>query len=660
MTIWSNEIKDLQKLYDSFKGKYPKLDKELEKLIKTDDENMVLIYARRCLEVIITDLCERELKRPRGTEPLKGIIDKLNKEEKVPHNIIVSMQNLNSLSTFGAHPKDFDPRQVKPVVLDLTTIIDWYIKYAETLETGEVKPETVKEKKKVTVSYRKEPSKIRKRIILISGILLVCAVVVVGLVVFDIIGGGKHARASSIESVLILPFGNYTGDKTLEPLLSGMHSSLISEMGRLSGLRVISKTSSDAFKDASMTVHEIASKMNVGAVIEPSVLCWGDTICMGLAMISGDPEEKQLWIGDYKEEKSQILNLYNRITKKIANEVKIKLTPQEEILLTESKIVNTEAYDAYLMGQFYLDQVDQDPLLKAREYFNKAIEIDPDWAPPYAGLAEVGAYQMQMHFVTPSIVIPKIYENLNKALDLDPNSANSHYVKAVIAVWTEWNWEKGEKEFLKALELNPGNALCRIFYAHLLMILRRSDEALYQANLALKLDPLRPFVLGLYAVVMREAGNYHSAIQHAEKALSIDPDHRFAKSHLAGAYSDIGEYKKWFERWKEVAIMDDWDDEIIASIDTIFQENGYSATIKKLIMINEEAFTKGNNISFIGQGNRYCIVKEYDKAIDYFEKAYEIHDPNMPYLSTRLYYHDQLKDNPRYLALLKKMNLPVE
>lgn len=101
MTIWSSEIKDLEKLHDSFKGQHPRLDKELEKLVKTDDENIVLVYARRCLEVIITDLSERELKRPRGTEPLKGTIDKLNKEEKVPNNIIVSMQNLNSLSTFG-------------------------------------------------------------------------------------------------------------------------------------------------------------------------------------------------------------------------------------------------------------------------------------------------------------------------------------------------------------------------------------------------------------------------------------------------------------------------------------------------------------------------------------------------------------------------------
>jgi len=361
-----------------------------------------------------------------------------------------------------------------------------------------------------------------------------------------------------------------------------------------------------------------------------------------------------------KEGKSQILNLYNRVAERIASELKIELTPKEEILLAESRSIDTVAMYAYIQGQNYLHQVNQDALQKATEYFAIAIQKAPYWALPYAGLAEVGSYQQQMHFVPPSIAIPKIYESLNKALKLDPNSANSHYVNAVISVWTEWNWKKGEEEFLKSLELNPSHAMCRIFYAHLLMILRRPDEALYHADLALELDPLEPFVLGLYAVVMREAGNYHSAIQHAEKALSIDPYHRFARSHLAAAYSNIGEYKKWFEIWKENAIRDDWDDEIIASIDTVFQENGYLATIEKLIKVYEEAFTKGGNISFIGQGNRYYILKEYDKTLDYWEKAYEIHDPNIPYLSTRLHYYDQLKDNPRHFALLKKMNLPVE
>jgi hypothetical protein len=112
MTIWSAEIKELETLHKSLQGHLPDLEKELEKLIKTDDENMVLLYARRCLEVIITDLCECELKRPRKTEPLKGIIDKLNKEQKIPSHIITSMDHLNTLSSYGAHPKDFDPRQI--------------------------------------------------------------------------------------------------------------------------------------------------------------------------------------------------------------------------------------------------------------------------------------------------------------------------------------------------------------------------------------------------------------------------------------------------------------------------------------------------------------------------------------------------------------------
>ena len=129
MAIWSAEIKELEKLYESLKGQSPELEKNWESLIKSEDENMILLYSRRCLEVIITDLCECELKRPRKTEPLKGIIDKLHKEEKVPSNIITSMDHLNSLSAYGAHPKDFDPEQVKPVLVNLDIIIKWYLKY---------------------------------------------------------------------------------------------------------------------------------------------------------------------------------------------------------------------------------------------------------------------------------------------------------------------------------------------------------------------------------------------------------------------------------------------------------------------------------------------------------------------------------------------------
>jgi hypothetical protein len=129
MAIWTAEIKEIENLQYYFEGKLPELEKELEHLIKTEDPNVILLYSRRCLEVIITDLCECELKRPRKTEPLKGIIDKLNREEKVPSHILTSMDSLNRLAAFGTHPKEYDPEQVRPVLIDLYTIIRWYLKF---------------------------------------------------------------------------------------------------------------------------------------------------------------------------------------------------------------------------------------------------------------------------------------------------------------------------------------------------------------------------------------------------------------------------------------------------------------------------------------------------------------------------------------------------
>ncbi len=156
MAIWTAEIKELEKLYESFKGQLPDLEKELEQLIKTEDANVIMLYSRRCLEVIITDLCECELKRPRKTEPLKGIIDKLHKEEKIPSHIIASMHGLNELSTYGTHPKDFDPEQVKPVLINLDIIIKWYLKYKDLQVTGIPKSEVKRNETKFSEAYTSE------------------------------------------------------------------------------------------------------------------------------------------------------------------------------------------------------------------------------------------------------------------------------------------------------------------------------------------------------------------------------------------------------------------------------------------------------------------------------------------------------------------------
>ena len=464
-------------------------------------------------------------------------------------------------------------------------------------------------------------------------------------------------KSPPIRNLVVLPFDNYTGSDEYDYFVAGMHSSLITDIGRIGELTVKSKTTANSYKETDLSVPEIASELGIDAAVEGSITCLGkDSVCVQIRLISAYPKEQQLWVQDYRVEKSQILNFYNKVTKSISKEINIVLTPQEESLLAETQTVDPEAYDAYLMGQFYWDRLSKESLQMATDYFEIAIEKDPDWAPPHAGLASVWIGKMQMSFASPSIAIPKIYKNMNRALELDPNSAGSHSTNAAIAIWTEWDWDKGEKEYLKSIELNPNDALSRMFYAHLLMILKRPSEAIHQANLAMKLDPLRPLILGLGGVVMGGTGDVKSAIALYEKALSIDPNNRFANYGLSGAYRQIENYEKWFEYFKKIGWQDD---KTLASVDSVFQEQGYSAAVEMTIKIDLEAANE-RYIDMDILGFRYLELHNYDKAMDYYEKAYEIHHPSMPYIGGLMKNYDKLKENPRYIELLQKMNLPLD
>ncbi|MFC2124727.1 adenylate/guanylate cyclase domain-containing protein [Bacteroidota bacterium] len=467
---------------------------------------------------------------------------------------------------------------------------------------------------------------------------------------------------STISSLLVLPVDNYTDIDTLDYYMAGMHSSLCTDIGKINSLRVPSKTTANAYKKAGKSMAEIASELNVNYIIEPSVLCLGDSICLRISLHTAGPVEKQIWVQDYSVENSQILNLYNKVAKEISEKINVILTPEEENLLAESRTVDPEAYDAYLKGQFYWEKIDQDFLQRSLDYFQLAIEKDPEWADPYAGLANAwGMFATFFNILPKSVTLPNVYKYLNMALELDPKSAQAHYVKAIVAVWTEFDWVQGEEEFLKSLELNPNDALCRIYYSHLLMILSRSDEAVNQANLALKLDPMKPLILGLYGEVMRMEGNDQSAISHFEKALSIDSSDNFAAAslinmHMRTAYMN-GDYEKWIEMWDN-KVHGHWNDEGRMAVLNAFHEKGHIAAIEEMFKMNEKY---GNDCRMISRlkGERYLKLNNYDKAMDCLEKEYEIREMFMTYITTNLDIHDQLKDNPRYIELLKKMNLPL-
>ena len=479
-------------------------------------------------------------------------------------------------------------------------------------------------------------------------------VVIVGLAVLNFMGEGKQIRAGDIQSMVILPFHNYTGDDQLEYFVAGMHSSLIGDMGKVSGLRVLSETTSNIYKNAEKSIPEIASELRVDVVVEPTVTCFGDSICLQVKVFSAFPEEKLLWVTDYREDRRNILNLYKQITKQIAEEVKVELTDEEETLLASARTVNKDAYDNYLKGRFYYYRLSEADLEKALGYFNRAIELDPGWAPPYAGFAMVYQGFIQMGFMPPSEAMIEINKNLDIAIELDPDYPGSHFIKAGIGVWMEWDWEKGEREFLKALQINPNDVMSRIFYSHLLMILKRYDEAYFHSQMAVELDPMNPLVLALSANV-----DYHGRIQQSlekiNKALEIDPEHHFALLSFRDASFFNGDYKNSIET--ELSMSPGLDDEDREAIMDVFQDRGYVEAINTLLTYLEE-YARTNYMSPVIMGKNYYKVGNLDKAIEYYIKGYEIRDPMMPYFTDPMYGFDYIKHDPRIISLVEKMDIP--
>ena len=261
----------------------------------------------------------------------------------------------------------------------------------------------------------------------------------------------------------------------------------------------------------------------------------------------------------------------------------------------------------------------------------------------------------QMGFVAPQIAGPSIFENLSKALDLDPDFAASHFTQAAIAVWTEWNWEKGEKEFLKAISLNPNDAMSKIYYAHLLMSLQKKEEALALGQLAVDLDPLNPLILGLYAVVLSYGDQWEDAYEYLEKAISIDPYNYFAHMILEPVAYHVGDLKGLL---KSVKFCLPFEDSIHQDIAKIAEEEGIVAAYSEIV--NQlEIMGPSSHQGPLHMANRYIVLNQYIKTIELLEMGFEIHDNNMPYIACGYGKMEALYDNPRYIALMEKLKLPM-
>ena len=600
MTIWSAEIKELETLYKSLQGHHPDLEKELEKLTKTDDENMILLYARRCLEVIITDLCECELKRPRKTEPLKGIIDKLNKEQKVPSHIITSMDHLNTLSSYGAHPKDFDPRQIKPVLNNLTIIIEWYLKYKEAQTNTQTKPEGISYESKLPADSTEDSHKPKKKLILLlSGIFLVVVIVVLALFVFDILGGKKQTKELE-KSIAVLPFKLLSEEPNKQYLADGMMDAILLHLSKIEDLRVMSRTSVEQYRETGKTMTEIGRELGVGYLLEGSFQKYGDNVRLIVQLIKRGKEGHE-WANEYDRNWKDIFTVQSEVAQAIAGELHAVITPEEKQIIEKIPTTNLTAYDFYQQGSEELVNYrwgdgNKASLTKAENLYQKALEYDSTFAGAYSGLAMV--YRIKHSSDVDSYFAENYLDSVmilaDLALSYDDHLAEAYYSRGLY-YHDNGKPEQALNDFDEATKFNPN-------YWEVYV-----DKAVY-----------------IYASWDYNHVDYIKAFENLNKAISINHGKELPAilNYMAGGLTHYAGFEKGYDYYEKIFELDgDTNSYLYALAAREWDFGNREKTIELELTIYKR---DSNDVGILFRlGSDYMMLSQYKESLKYFKKYIE-------------------------------------
>jgi TolB-like protein len=461
------------------------------------------------------------------------------------------------------------------------------------------------------------------------------------------------------KSVAVLPFENLSGDPEQEYFTDGMMDEILDRLFKIGDLKVISRTSSMHYKNTNLSLKDIAKELGVSAILEGSVRKAGNMVRITVQLIDARTDT-HLWSEVYDGDLSDLSRIFiiqSEVARSVARELKAVISPKEIKLIEKIPDIDIAVYDEYLKARSYWTDFTRESLFKAIEYLNSAIKKNPDWAPLYAGLAEVWIWIQQAGWEQPSVAGPIIMENLNKAMELDPDLAEVHYQSAVIAQLVEWDWRKSEKEFLKSLAINPNNPLARLMYAQLLLILNRDDESLAQRELALSLDPLNLVTRLLYIGTLVQAGDYKASIPLMEEALAANP----GDINLNGMLELAAYMSKDNERAVKAlkySLPFPFEKERYLEIERIYKESGIVPAYSELIKYMEQ-YAENNYIGFFDLAFRYIIANQPGRAMDWVEKGFKSHDPLMAYITRSGHVLEPLFGNPRFIDICKKMNLPL-
>jgi TolB-like protein/DNA-binding winged helix-turn-helix (wHTH) protein/Tfp pilus assembly protein PilF len=465
------------------------------------------------------------------------------------------------------------------------------------------------------------------------------------------------APPNQLTSLVVLPFENLSADKDQAYFADGMTDELIAHLAKIRSLRVISRTSSMEYKGTHKTLSQIARDLNVDSVVEGTVLRSGDRVRITAELVQV-ATDRHLWAETYESQLGDILTLQSHVASAIVNEIRVKLTPEDQVRLATTRPVSTQSYEDYLKGRFYWNKRSQEGLTKAIDYFQLAIENDPNYALAYAGLADCYSIigSAIVGTVPASEVAPKARAAALKSLELDNTLAEAQTSLATVRFNYDWDWNAAATGFRRAVELNPSYATAYQRNSLYLMSMGRTSESIAEMNRAHDLDPLSismNFSLGWRLYMARE---YDQAIEQLRNSIDMDPDFVLPHLVLGQAYEQKRAFDQAIAELRRAADISQNSPPAIAALARTYALSGRTAEARNLLdQLMQQS--KRQYVSPFYVAIVYAGLGEHEQALDWLEKAYGDRSNAIVFLKVDPQL-DTLRASPRFHELQRKLRLP--
>jgi serine/threonine-protein kinase len=466
----------------------------------------------------------------------------------------------------------------------------------------------------------------------------------------------RTSSQTRVRSLAVLPLENLSpGDDDF--FADGMTDALITTLAQIRALRVISRTSVMRFKAARQPLPEIAKALNVDAIIEGTVLRSQGRVRIAAQLIHA-ASDTHLWAKQYESDLRDVLTLQSDVARAIADEIQVKLSPQERTRLARSRPVDPAAYEAFLKGRHLWYRRSPDALARGLEFLQQAITLDPSHALAHAGLADAYATVGWDLFglSAPSESFPKARQAAQKALEIDPNCAEAHAALGWTAVGFDWDWATAEREFRHAIDLKPQYGPVHIWYSHFLRAMDRTEESLAEARRALECDPLGLVLnmhMGWHLHYSRE---HEKAVEQCQKTLELDPAFIPAQMFLGQALEQLGAFSDAIAAFERCVDLSRRHPPYLAELGHSFaiagRRNDAENVLEELKELSSRRYVAARGIAeiHIGLGN-------VDDAFAWLEQAFQQRNGWLIHIRENPRY-DRLRGDPRYVDLVRRMNFP--